>query len=102
GVGATYTAIDWERAIRHGIRPDGRPLLFMPAHEFHPLDDADLSALVSYIVNLPPVASEPGARSVGPLGRMLVATGQIPNFVPAELIDHEALHPPAPPAGRTA
>jgi mono/diheme cytochrome c family protein len=101
GVGSTYTATDWERSIRHGIGRNGRPLLFMPSHEFHPLGDEDLAALVSYIASLPPVASEPGPRTVGPLGRLLVATGQIPNFVPAELIDHEAPHPPAPAPGRT-
>src|SRR5690606_10157328 len=28
-----------ERAIRHGIRPDGSPLYFMPAHEYWPMSD---------------------------------------------------------------
>src|SRR5690606_11676554 len=31
GVGGRYTATDFDRAIRHGLRPDGRPLLIMPS-----------------------------------------------------------------------
>jgi cytochrome c553 len=99
GVGATYSPADWERAIRHGVRPDGKPLLFMPSHEFYPLSDADLSALVSYIRSLPPVDAEKQKNRVGPLGRFLVASRQIPNFVPAELIDHDAPRPAAPAPG---
>jgi len=30
GIGGTYTGVDWERAIRQGVGPDGKPLLFMP------------------------------------------------------------------------
>ena len=26
-----YQAADWERTIRHGVKPDGRPVLIMPA-----------------------------------------------------------------------
>src|SRR5689334_3019604 len=30
---AKYTPSDWERTLRHGIKPDGRPLLIMPAED---------------------------------------------------------------------
>jgi cytochrome c553 len=102
GVAEAFEPVDWERAIRHGIRPDGKPLLFMPSHEFYPLSDEDLSALVSYIESLPPVNNEKTPNRVGPLGRFLVAAGQIDTFVPAELIDHDAPRPTAPSPGRTA
>ena len=35
GVGSELTDADWVRAIRHGVRPDGKPLLIMPAGEFY-------------------------------------------------------------------
>jgi len=101
GIGDEYTPADWERAIRHGVRPGGKPLLFMPSHEFYPLSDEDLVALVSYLKSLPPASTEIPPNRVGPLGRVLVATRQIPNFVPAELIDHEAPRPNAPLPGRS-
>jgi mono/diheme cytochrome c family protein len=102
GVAATYGDGDFERAIRHGIAPGGRALLFMPSHEYYPLSDEDLAALISYIRSLAPVDVEPPRNRVGPLGRFLVATRQIPYFVPAEAIAHDAPRPSAPAAGVTA
>src|SRR5262245_31469441 len=42
GVGGTFSDADWVRAIRHGVDPDGKPLLFMPAQEFYYFNDKDL------------------------------------------------------------
>ena len=67
GVGSEYTDQAWARAIRHGIRPDGTPLLFMPSTEFYFLSDEDLGAVVAYIESAPPVDNElPPARFHGP------------------------------------
>jgi mono/diheme cytochrome c family protein len=101
GIGASYTPVDWERAIRHGIGPSGKPLLFMPSHEYYPLSDEDMTALVSYLVSLRPIDRTGSRNRVGPLGRLLVATNQIPYFVPAEHITHDAPRPVAPPPGVT-
>src|SRR5512140_2834788 len=30
GVGAGFNDADWVRAVRHGVKPDGRPVLIMP------------------------------------------------------------------------
>src|SRR5258708_3101167 len=35
GVGGKLTDADWEHAIRHGVDPDGKPLLLMPADSFY-------------------------------------------------------------------
>ena len=35
GVGGSYTDAGWVKAIRHGVRMDGTPLLFMPSTEFY-------------------------------------------------------------------
>src|SRR5690606_27734055 len=45
GVGGRYSAEDFDRAIRHGLRPDGSPLLIMPSAAFHRLADEDAAAL---------------------------------------------------------
>ena len=102
GVGARYrTGADWDRAIRHGVAPDGRGLLIMPSHEFAPMSDEDVTAVIAHIRTLLPVDRELPANRVGPLGRALYLAGQIP-LVPAELIDHGAPPMAAPPEGPTA
>lgn len=101
GVASRYADADWVRAIRHGVAPDGRALLFMPSHEFNPLGDEDVGALVAYIKSLPPVDSDLPESSVGPLGRALFLAGQVP-LLPAELIDHAAPRGAAPAPGATA
>lgn len=101
GVAPAYTQADWVRAIRHGVAPDGRALLFMPSHEFNPLGDEDVGALVAYIRSLPPVDRELPGASVGPLGRALFLAGQFP-LLPAEFIDHAAPRREVPPVAATA
>ena len=91
---------DWERAIRQGVAPDGRALLFMPAHEFYPLSDEDLGALIAFIRSKPPVDRSFEPQSVGPVGRGLFVAGLLP-LVPAEMVDHAAPRPIAPAVGIT-
>ena len=91
GGGTTRTAEDLERAIRHGIGMDGRALMFMPAEAFAHLSRADMRALIGYLQSLPPVARTMPPRSVGPISRMLVATGKMP--LPVALVAHDAMPP---------
>ena len=46
GIGQTYTDSDWERAIRHGVRPDGTPLLIMPSQIYYYFSDADTAGML--------------------------------------------------------
>ena len=101
GVADVYSDADLIAAIRHGVRPSGEPLWFMPSQEFNVLSDEDVSALVSYIRSLEPVDNLLEPSTVGPLGRLLFAIGKLP-LAPAELIDHDAVRAPAPEAGATA
>lgn len=102
GIGGRYrTGADWDRAVRHGVAPDGRALLLMPSHEFAPMSDDDVAAVAAYARALPPVDRDLPASRVGPLGRALYLAGKIP-LVPAEHIDHAAPRTTAPPAGPTA
>ncbi|MET0396280.1 MAG: c-type cytochrome [Longimicrobiaceae bacterium] len=65
GVGARYTDADWDRAIRHGLRRDGRSLLpFMPFRLYNRLGDQDAAALIAYLKTLPPVDHEVPATEV--------------------------------------
>ena len=98
-VTANYSAEDWVRTIRHGVKPDGRPALIMPSEDYNRFTDADLGALIAYVRQMP--ASGGGAAVVQlPLPvRVLYAFGQVQDA--AEKIDH-GLPPPQPvPEGPT-
>jgi cytochrome c553 len=82
-----YTDDALAAAIRHGVRPDGTPLLIMPSGEFADLDDRDVAALVAYMRSLPASDNDPGTSIVRPLGRILYTLGKLP-LLPAETIDH--------------
>ena len=100
GIGSTYTDEDWVRAIRHGVGPDRKPLIFMPSHEFYFLSDRDLGALIAYLKSVPPVDNQPPEITIGPLGRVLFLAGQF-DLVPAEKVDHDGRRPVAPEPGLT-
>lgn len=101
GPTASYSGRDWARAVRHGVRPDGTVLLFMPCRDFQNLSDADLGVVVAYLKSLPPVERDVGRTRVGPVGRALYVSGKLP-LITAELIDQDRALPPAPPRGPTA
>lgn len=89
--GGELSPAAWERAVRHGVRLDGSPLLVMPAHEYQVLSDEDLAAVVAYARSLPAVtAALPPAR-VGPVARALHLGGNF-TLLAAEQIDHKAPH----------
>lgn len=92
---------DYVRAIRDGIAPDGRPLVFMPSNEYHGLSDRDVGALIAYLRALPPVTSALPVTEVRPLGHVLHVAGVFP-LVPAERIDPSAQREPAPEPAPTA
>lgn len=94
--------LDLVRAIRHGLAPDGRALLFMPAHEYNPLSDAEIGAIVAAIRAAPPVDREVAPPRIGPLMRALFLLGEVPALVSAEVIDHDAPRPAPPEVGPTA
>jgi len=103
GVGDTNTDEDWVRAIRHGVGHDGRGLALMPSGVFYYLSDEDLGALIAYLQSLPPVDNEMPPTDLGPLGRVMLPLGQLPEaIVPnVTVIDHDAPRPVAPKPGVT-
>jgi mono/diheme cytochrome c family protein len=102
GVGSEYTDPGWARAIRHGIRADGTPLLFMPSTEFYYLSDEDLGAVIAYVKSAPPVDHELPPSTVSWTGRIVMTLVPAITFIPAELIPHDEPRPAAPEVGITA
>ena len=92
GLPASFADADWERAIRHGVKPDGHAILFMPIRDFAALSDADTADLIAYVKQRPAVDRELAPSYVGPIGRALFAFGQLP-MLEARLIDQNAKHP---------
>ena len=85
GIAARYSDEDWVRALLHGVRRDGRSVVFMPSHEFH-FTRQNTADLIAYFRALPAVDREHPAPKIGLLARAL-SFGPLP-LLPAELIDH--------------
>jgi mono/diheme cytochrome c family protein len=93
GVGAKLTPALIERAVRHGIAPEGRPLLIMPADDYQYMSDDDLRAVVAYVQHVAPVNNTLPASSLMLLPRTLLLAGQMP-LIPAEAIEHDGAAKP--------
>ncbi len=97
GVGATYTDADWERAIRHGVGPDGRGLApMMPSGAYTHLSDGETAALIAYLKSVPAVENDLPTTEVRAMGRIIAATGGLP--LADAKIDHARAHPATAPA----
>ena len=64
------------RAIRQGIGVDGRPLFVMPSAQYARLEGAEVAALIAAIRALPQGGKQTPPVSVGPIGRLGLATGK--------------------------
>ncbi len=95
GVTGQYQPRDWDRMVRHGIKPDGT-LTTMPSEDYVAMTDRELSDIVSYIRSLPPVDADVPPPTFGPIGYLLTATGKLP--LSGERVPHEAPHAVEPPA----
>ncbi|HVK38654.1 MAG TPA: c-type cytochrome [Candidatus Kapabacteria bacterium] len=100
GLAPTLHDSDWVRAIRHGIKHDGRPIALMPSEDYWHYDDEEVAAVVAYIKSVPPVNRTMPEVSVGPVIRLMNVLGQV-EFA-AQKIDHEADRPATPPEAPTA
>lgn len=85
-VTANYKSEDWVRTIRHGVKPDGTPILIMPSEDFNRLTDADVGAIVAYLGALPAVTGTAAEFQIPLIVRFLYAAGMIQDA--AEKIDH--------------
>lgn len=86
-VTTAYQPVDWVRAIRHGLNPEGRPLKVMPSEDYNRFTDADVGAVIAYVLSLPPAAGGPAVVQLPLPARVMYGFGQIPD--PADRIDHK-------------
>lgn len=92
---AGYSVADWSQVVRHGVAPDGHPLV-MPSEDYQMMSDQELSDIIAYIASLPTVDNEVAPIALGPLGTLLLAAGQLP--LSADTIaDHNKRHAKYPP-----
>ncbi|HLF75706.1 MAG TPA: c-type cytochrome [Anaerolineales bacterium] len=94
-----YSTEDWVRAIRHGVGPDGKPLLIMPSQQHYAMSDEDLGALLAFIQSLPPVDNALPEMQLNLFPRLMFLAGPMDFAVPAELIDHNVPRSPTPERG---
>jgi len=97
-----YSDEDWVRSIRHGVGPDGKPLIIMPSQLHNVMSDEDLGAMLAYIKSLPPVDNQLPELKISLVMRAIYLSGKLDMVVPAELIDHNAPRPISPARGATA
>ena len=93
GVTARYKVVDWVRTLRHGVKPDGHPVIVMPSEDYARLSDEDTAALVAYLQQLVPVAGRQALIALPLPVEVLYGVGLIKDA--AEKIDH-GLAPPGP------
>ncbi len=101
-VGRALSPSDWHRIVRHGVYGDGRPVFFMPAHEYNRMPDGELSKIVAHVRTFEESSASVPASELRPLGNVLFALGVLETMYPAELVDHEVALDPAPDAAPTA
>lgn len=101
GLGGTLSDVDYVRAIRYGVKPDGKPLIFMPSEAYTHFSDADLGAIIAYLKTIPAVDQVTSPPRIGPI--MRAVSTMVPDFplTPAEKIDRNEAHPVSVPIGVT-
>lgn len=97
GVTRGFTARDWDLAVRHGVRHDGRTST-MPSEEFRNLTDRELSDIVAYIQSQPPVNRDVVRVKLGPVFSFMLAAN--PKSSMAFVLDHQKAHVAEPPASK--
>ncbi len=90
---AGYRMEDWDRSIRHGVAPGGRPLMIMPSEDYNRLTNDDFAALVAYLRQMPAAEGDLAQISLPLPVRALYGAGFIQDA--AQKIDH-TLAPAAP------
>lgn len=99
GLAARYTPEDFDRSIRHGVKPDGRGVLIMPSAAFHRMSDQDVAAIIAHLKSAPPVDNELPPSEVRLPGRLLAAAGAVDPA--AEVRTTSARSGATPPVGAT-
>lgn len=101
GVG-DFSDADYVRALRHGIGPDGKGYMIMPAEILINWSEEDLSATIAYLKTIPPDDNSTPEKEVGIVGRVMLTAGVFGDLFAADYIDHEMPIPERPEIGLNA
>jgi mono/diheme cytochrome c family protein len=96
GLSKDYSFEEFDRAIRHGVKRNGKGVWIMPSYHYVYLGDEDVFALYTYLKNLKPVNKQLPEFQLGPIGRAVLTFGGFPGAT-ADLIHHNK-KPPSKPA----
>ena len=88
-----YSVVELERAIRHGIAPDGRGLVIMPAPMFARASDDDIAKVIGHLRTLEPVPDTLPPTRLSLMARWFAVRG---TATVADDIDHDAPHGSSP------
>jgi cytochrome c553 len=84
-----YSDGELARLLHHGIKRDGRSVVFMPVQDFAWLPDDDVLSIVSYLRTVPVVDKVTEPTVIKTLGKVLDRKDQI-TFDVARRIDHRS------------
>jgi cytochrome c2 len=90
GIAKYYTPSDMAKAIRHAIKKDGKPILYMPSEKYYSLDDEEITNLISYIYSVEPINNAPPKSYAGLYSIMQNLFGNLDVLFAAEKINHNA------------
>jgi cytochrome c553 len=97
-IAAEYSDAELERAIRHGVRPDGTSVFgVMPSKMFYHLSDEDVGRIIAFLRSGEPSGTELPESRYGPMlrGMMLVFRKDGFDSIAARSVDHDAPRIPA-------
>jgi len=86
--GINFTDQDWVRVLRHGVSKQNHSIWFMPSNDIYHISNLEMGRLLCFIKQHPPVDKVVPAKSLKPLGHILVWLDKFP-LLPAEKIDHQ-------------
>jgi cytochrome c553 len=96
--GVRYTDAQLARLIKHGVKRDGRTVIYMPSNETAWWPMSNVVALISYLHTVPPVDGEPPTVEFGVLAKLFDRMDLVTIDI-ARRIEHneqESSPPPAP------
>jgi mono/diheme cytochrome c family protein len=85
-VTTAYQIEDWVRTVRHGVKPNGTPIMIMPSEDYNRLTDDDLASVIAYVKQLAPAAGVEAVVQLPTPVKVLYAFGLVKDA--AEKIDH--------------
>ena len=71
----SFSDADIDLAIRQGLRPDGKSVLFMPSHGYASFTDDEVASMIAYLRSLSPRGAASSERHLGLAMRVAFVTG---------------------------